>query len=112
MVNAKIQIFDKHYEESVSYFKRLENLGKIRRGNGLTTLALDNEKSVTSSVVKSTEILPKCHCDKNYYNMADYRTVAKFKQQKTSNTCFEAKSSPGKKSLSFSFKGFKRSIGS
>jgi hypothetical protein len=59
MVNAKIEIFEKYYEESVSYFKRLENLEKIRRSNGLTTLALDHEKSVTSSVVKSTEILPK-----------------------------------------------------
>jgi hypothetical protein len=106
MVNAKIEIFEKHYEESVSYFKRLENLENIRRSNGLTTLSLDNEKFVTSSVVKSTEILPKCHCDKNAYNMADCRTVVKFKQQKTSNTCFEAKSSLGKKSLSFLFKGF------
>jgi hypothetical protein len=31
MVNANIQIFEMSYEESVSYFKRLENLEKIRR---------------------------------------------------------------------------------
>jgi hypothetical protein len=30
MVNANIDIFEMSYEESVSYFKRLENLEKIR----------------------------------------------------------------------------------
>jgi hypothetical protein len=34
MVNANIDIFEMSYEESVSYFKRLENLEKIRRTNG------------------------------------------------------------------------------
>jgi hypothetical protein len=34
MVNAEIDIFEMSYEESVSYFKRLENLEKIRRTNG------------------------------------------------------------------------------
>jgi hypothetical protein len=34
MVNANIDIFEMTYEESVSYFKRLENLEKIRRYNG------------------------------------------------------------------------------
>jgi hypothetical protein len=33
MVNANIDIFEMTYEESVSYFKRLENLEKIRRTN-------------------------------------------------------------------------------
>jgi hypothetical protein len=33
MVNANIDIFEITYEESVSYFKRLENLEKIRRIN-------------------------------------------------------------------------------
>jgi hypothetical protein len=42
------------YEESVSYFKRLENLEKIRRTNGPypSSLPVDNKKSVTSSVGK------------------------------------------------------------
>jgi hypothetical protein len=31
MVNANIDIFDMSYEESVSYFKRMKNLEKIRR---------------------------------------------------------------------------------
>jgi hypothetical protein len=31
MVNANIEIFEMSYEESVSYFKRLEKLEKIRR---------------------------------------------------------------------------------
>jgi hypothetical protein len=34
MVNANIDIFEMTYEESVSYFKCLENLEKIRRTNG------------------------------------------------------------------------------
>jgi hypothetical protein len=34
MVNANIEIFEMSYEESVSYFKCLENLEKIRRTNG------------------------------------------------------------------------------
>jgi hypothetical protein len=34
MVNAFIDIFEISYEESVSYFKCLENLEKIRHTNG------------------------------------------------------------------------------
>jgi hypothetical protein len=34
MVNAIIDIFEISYEESVSYFKHLENFEKIRRING------------------------------------------------------------------------------
>jgi hypothetical protein len=52
------------HEESVSYFKRLENLEKIRRTNGPNpfSLPVDNKKSVTSSVIKSFCILrgPTC----------------------------------------------------
>jgi hypothetical protein len=45
-----------------------------------------------------------CHyCDKNNHNTADYRAIAKFKQQKNNKACFEAKAGPGKKSLSFLF---------
>jgi hypothetical protein len=36
--------------------------------------------------------------------MADCRAIAKFKQQKKNKACFEAKSGPGKKSLTFLFK--------
>jgi hypothetical protein len=44
MVNANIDIFEMSYEESVSYFKRLENLDKIRRTNGPnpSSLPVDN----------------------------------------------------------------------
>jgi hypothetical protein len=45
------------YEESVSYFKRLENLEKIRSINGTATVPLDNEKSITSSEDKSSKLL-------------------------------------------------------
>jgi hypothetical protein len=34
IVNANIDIFEISYEESVSYFKLLENLERIRRTNG------------------------------------------------------------------------------
>jgi hypothetical protein len=44
MVNAKIDIFEMSYEESVCYFKRLENLEKIRHTNGPnpSSLPVDN----------------------------------------------------------------------
>jgi hypothetical protein len=37
MVNANIEIIEMSHEESVSYFKRLENLEKIKRTNGPTS---------------------------------------------------------------------------
>jgi hypothetical protein len=45
MVNANIDIFEMSYEESVSYFKRLENLEKIRRTSGPnpSSLPVDNK---------------------------------------------------------------------
>jgi hypothetical protein len=47
MVNANIDIFEMSYEESVSYFKILENLEKIRRTNGPnpSSLPVDNKIS-------------------------------------------------------------------
>jgi hypothetical protein len=49
MVNANIDIFEMSYEESVSYFKRLENLEKIRHTNvpNPTSLPVDNKKRVS-----------------------------------------------------------------
>jgi hypothetical protein len=45
-----------------------------------------------------------CHyCDKNNHNTADCREIAKFKQQKNTKACFEAKAGPGKQSLAFLF---------
>jgi hypothetical protein len=57
IANANIDIFEMSYEESVSYFKRLENLEKIRRINGPnpSSLSVDNKKSVTSSVGKPSK---------------------------------------------------------
>jgi hypothetical protein len=45
MVNANIDIFEMTYEESVSYFKYLENLEKIRHTNGPnpSSLPVDNK---------------------------------------------------------------------
>jgi hypothetical protein len=45
MVDAKIDIFEMTYEESVSYFKRLENLEKIRHTNSPnpSSLPADNK---------------------------------------------------------------------
>jgi hypothetical protein len=45
MVNASIDIFEMFYEESVSYFKSLENSEKIRHTNGTnpSSLPIDNK---------------------------------------------------------------------
>jgi hypothetical protein len=45
MVSANIDIFEMSYEESVSYFKCLENLEKIRHTNNPnpSTLPVDNK---------------------------------------------------------------------
>jgi hypothetical protein len=108
MVNANIDIFEMSFEESVSYFKHLENLEKIRRTNGPnpSSLQVDNKKrlSVTSSVGKSSKNHKGSnmwwhYCDKNNHNTADCSAIAKFKQQK--KACFEAKAGPGKKPLAF-----------
>jgi hypothetical protein len=121
MVNANIDIFGMTYEESVSCFKRLENLEKIRLTNGPnpSSLPVDNKKrvSVTSSVGKSSKHHKGsnmwCHyCDKNNHNTADCRAIAKFKQQKKNKARFEAKAGPGKKSLAFILKRLMHSKGS
>jgi hypothetical protein len=106
MVNANIDILEMTYEESVSYFKRLENLEKIRLTNSPNpaSLLVGNTKSITSNVGKPSKNRKGsniwCHyCDKNNHNTADCRATAKFKQQK--KACFEAKAGSGKKSLAF-----------
>ena len=108
MVAANIDIFSMTYEESVSYFKRLENLEKIRRTNGPSpALPVDNKKTVTSGSVGVAAGRKKpskmwCHyCDKNNHNTADCRAIAKAKQLKNGHS--EAKAVPGKKSLAFLF---------
>jgi hypothetical protein len=102
-VNANIDIFEMSYEESVSYFKRLENLGKIRRTNGPnpSSLPVNNMISapVTSSVGKSSKNFKGfnmwCHyCDKNNHNTTDCRATAKFKQQKTKRITLKPKLDP------------------
>jgi hypothetical protein len=93
MVNANIDVFELSCEESVSYFKHLENLEKIRRTNGPnpSSLPVDNKKSipVTRSVGKSSKNHKGsnmwCHyCDKNNHNTAGCKAIKKFKQQKNS----------------------------
>jgi hypothetical protein len=111
MVNANIDIFEMSYEESVSYFKPLENLEKIRHTNGPnpSSLAVDNKKSVTRSVGKPSKNHEGsnmwCHyCDKNNHNTADFRAISKFEQQKKAH--FEAKAGTEKNSLAFLFEDF------
>jgi hypothetical protein len=112
MVNAKIDIFEISYEESVSYFKRLENLEKIRRTNGPNPASLEEDNNKRVSVARNVGKSSKNHkgsnmwyhyCDKNNHKTADCRSIAKFKQQKKNKVCFEAKAGPGKKSLAFLF---------
>jgi hypothetical protein len=120
MVNVNIDVFEISYEESVSYFKCLENLEKIRRTNGPnpSSLPVDNKKSVIIRVGKYSKkhkgFNMWCHyCDKNNHNTADYRAIVELKQQK--KACFEAKAGPEKKYLAllFLFEGinaFKRQL--
>jgi hypothetical protein len=90
------------YEESVSYFKYLDNLEKIRRTNGpnRSSLPVNNRKieSIANSMCNSSKSQKVsnmwCHdCDKNNHNTADCRAISKFKQQK--KACFEANTGPG-----------------
>jgi hypothetical protein len=110
MVNANIDIIEMSLEESVSYFKNLENLEKIKCTNGTdsSSLPVDNKKraSVTSSVGKTSKNHKGsnmwCHyCDKNNHNTTDCRTISKFKQQKKNKARLEAKAGLRKKSLAF-----------
>jgi hypothetical protein len=110
MVNSNNDIFEIFYEESVSYFKHLENLEKIRHTNSPnpSSLPVDNKKSVTSSVGKYSKNHKGsnmwCYdCDKNNHNTADCREIAKFKQQKKNKACFEDKDGNGKKYLALLF---------
>jgi hypothetical protein len=91
MINANIEIFEMSDEESVSYFKHLENLEKIRCTNGpnSSSLQVDNRIciSVTSSIGKSSKnpnASNMCcqYYEKNNHNTADCRAISKFKQQK------------------------------
>ena len=85
MVAANIDIFEMSYEVSLSYFKRLENLEKIRHTNGpAPTLQVDNKKHVTSSVGKSRKSSNQwCYyCDKNNHNKAECQAIVKAKKQK------------------------------
>jgi hypothetical protein len=91
IINDNIDIFEMPFEESVSYFKLLENVEKIRRNNGPgpATLPAYNNKSFTSSVGKSSKNNKGsnmwCHyCDKNSHNhnTVDFKEISKFKYQK------------------------------
>jgi hypothetical protein len=104
MVNANIEIFEMSYEESVFYFKRLENLEKIRRTKGpnSSSLPVDNKKRVfvTIGVGKPSKNHKgpnmRCHnCDKYNHNRADCRAIAKLRKM----TFFESKSGPRMKCL-------------
>jgi hypothetical protein len=76
MVKSNIHIFEMSYEESVSHFKYLQNLEKIRRTNSTnpSSLPVDdkNTLSVNSSVGKSKNdkgFIMWCHYfDKNPYD--------------------------------------------
>jgi hypothetical protein len=83
IVAANIDIFELSHEETVAYFKRLENLEKIKKTNGMAPLPVDNQKAVGSSVGRSMVSSLWCHyCEKNNHNTADFRAIAKMKHQK------------------------------
>jgi hypothetical protein len=79
----------------------LKNI-KHTNGPSLATLPVDDNKSVTSSVGKSSKNSKGsnmwCHYgDKNKHKTADCGAINKSKQQKKAR--FEVKAGPGKKSL-------------
>ena len=60
MVTVNIDYFEMSYEESVSYFKRLENLEKFRRTNSPSpTLPVDNKSMLPVVWVKLGNLLTK-----------------------------------------------------
>jgi hypothetical protein len=109
MFNANIEIFEMSHEEYVCYFKRLENLEKIRRTNdpNLSSLPVDSKKiiSVTSGAGKSSKNHKGSnmwchHCDKNKRDTNDCRVIVKFQKQR--KVFFEVKAGLRKNSfLSF-----------
>jgi hypothetical protein len=89
MVDDNIDIFEISYEESVSYFKRLENWEIIRHTNGLipASLPVENKQSVTSSIGKSSGNSKGsnmwCHYfEKNNHIKDDCREISKFNSRK------------------------------
>jgi hypothetical protein len=93
MANTNIDLFGMSYEESVPYFKSLENLMKIRRINGPVpdSLPFDNKKrvSVTSSGGKSSKNLKESnmwcqYCNKNKHNTAVCIEIVELKRKKKS----------------------------
>jgi hypothetical protein len=80
MVSANIDIFEMSYEESVTYFKQLEKLEKIRRKNSPnpSSLPVVDKKSATSSESKPSKNHKGsnmwCHyCDNNNHNKAEIK---------------------------------------
>jgi hypothetical protein len=53
MIAANIDTFEISFEDYVAYFKRLENLEKIKKTNGMAPLPIENKKPVGSSVGRS-----------------------------------------------------------
>jgi aspartate carbamoyltransferase regulatory subunit len=114
MLNSNIDNFEVSYEKSVSDFKSLENLEKIRHTNcpDPAALPVKNEKSLTSSVEKSSKhhkySKMRCHyCDNNNHNKNDCKAIAKLKQKK--KVAFRLNMDP-ERSLWPSFSFLKKSI--
>jgi hypothetical protein len=95
------------YKQPFKYFKRLENLEKIRRINGPAPLPVDIKKSIVNSTVgvavgKKKSAKMWCHyCDNNNHNTANCRAIANVKQRENGHS--ETKAVPGKRSLTFLF---------
>jgi hypothetical protein len=50
MVAANIDIFEMSYEESVAYFKKLDNVEKVKKINGMAPLQVYNPRYTTFGV--------------------------------------------------------------
>jgi hypothetical protein len=87
LLSSIIHIFEMSCEESLSDFNHLEIPEKNSCTNSNATLSVNNIKSVTSSVGKSSKSAKASnlwyyYCNLNNHNMADFKAIAKFKKQK------------------------------
>jgi hypothetical protein len=80
-------IFLKKYDESVSYFKRLEKLERIRHTKGPATPPLDNLKPVFNFKAKSSQFIPifSVSIMRKQQKTADFKTIARFNNRRSFN---------------------------
>jgi hypothetical protein len=81
MVNGNIDIFEISYEEFMSFFKRLENLEKIRRTNSPNpsspSVEYETEKLLSCGVGRSSKNLKGSNMWCHYFDKNNHKTTVK-----------------------------------